>query len=82
METYEAAVTLPMPHVMAATARLRGALRRQILNEGGLVVADWPTLRVAPPVEKFDDDGEVVYIYRATVECHDLSGLLDPPVVA
>jgi hypothetical protein len=81
MQTYEAAVTLPMAHVMAATARLRGDLRRQILAEGGLVLPDWPTLRVTPPVELFDDEGRVVYQYRATVEVHDLSGLLDPTAV-
>jgi hypothetical protein len=78
MQTYEAAVTLPMAHVMAATSRLRGDLRHRILAEGGLVLPDWPTLRVFPPVEQFDDDGRVVYEYRATVEVHDLSGLLDP----
>jgi hypothetical protein len=81
MQTYEAAVTLPMAHVMAATSRLRGDLRHRILDEGGLVLPDWPTLRVFPPVERFDDDGRVVYEYRATVEVHDLSGLLDPNAV-
>jgi hypothetical protein len=70
-----------MAHVMAATVRLRGVLRHRILAEGALVLPDWTTLRVAPPVEKFDEDGDVVYEYRATVECHDLSGLLDSPVV-
>lgn len=78
MQTYEAAVTLPMAHVMAATARLRGDLRHQILSEGALVLPDWATLRVLPPVELFDDDGRVVYQYRATVECQDLAALLDP----
>ena len=83
MQTYEAAVILPMAHVMAATSRLRGDLRHRILDEGGLVLPDWPTLRVFPPEERFDDDGRVVYEYRATVEVHDLSGLLaDPTVVA
>jgi hypothetical protein len=78
MEIYEAAVTLPMAHVMAATARLRGDLRHRILAEGTLVLPDWPTLRVFPPTDLFDDDGRVVYEYRATVECHDLGELLDP----
>src|SRR3954447_2758548 len=41
MQTYEAAVTLPMAHVMAATARLRGDLRHRILAEGTLVLPDW-----------------------------------------
>ena len=81
MQTYDAAVTLPMAHVMAATARLRGVLRHRILAEGGLVIPDWPTLRVSPPQERFDDDGRVVYEYRATVEVHDLSVLLDPTAV-
>lgn len=78
MQTYEAAVTLPMAHVMAATAQLRGALRRRILAEGALVLPDWNTLRVTPAIELFDDEGQVVYRYRATVECHDLDELLDP----
>jgi hypothetical protein len=81
MQTYEAAVTLPMAHVMAATARLRGDLRRRILAEGGLALPDWAPLRVTPPAEIFDDEGRVVYQYRATVEVHDLSGLLDPTAV-
>lgn len=79
MQIYEAAVTLPMAHVMAATARLRGDLRRRIVADGGLVLPDWTTLRVAPPVEMFDADGAVVYEYRATVECDDLAELLQPP---
>lgn len=78
MQTYEAAVTLPMAHVMAATATLRGDLRRRILADGALVLPDWPTLRVHPPVEMFDDEGRVVYRYRATVECHAFDELLDP----
>lgn len=82
MQTYEAAVTLPMAHVMAATARLRGDLRHRILTEGSLVLPDWASLRVFPPVELFDDEGRVVYRYRATVEVHDFDDLLDPaPIV-
>ena len=80
MQTYEAAVTLPMAHVMAARARLRGELRHRILAEGAPVLPDWTSLRVAPPVEQFDHDGQVVYEYRASLEVHDLIGLLDPTV--
>jgi hypothetical protein len=78
MQIYEAAVTLRMAHVMAATARLRGDLRRQILDEGALVLPDWATMRVFPPVEFFDENGRVVYEYRATVECHSFGELLHP----
>jgi hypothetical protein len=77
MHTYEAAVTLPMAHIMAATGRLRGELRHRILAEGAIVLPDWTSLRVAPPVEAFDDECQVVYEYRATVEVHHLSGLVD-----
>jgi hypothetical protein len=73
MEIYEAATTLSMAHVMAATARLRRDLRQQVLAEETVVLADWDTLRVAAPVEKFDDNGCVVYEYRATVECLTLA---------
>jgi hypothetical protein len=76
METYEATVTLPMAHVMAATAALRGDLRRQILGEETLVLADWTTLQVIAPVEEFNADGGVVYRYRATVQCHSWSDFL------
>ena len=78
MQTYEAAVTLPMAHVMAATARLRGDLRRQLLADDELAFPDWTTLRVSPPVELFDNEGNVVYQYRAIVECHDFGELLRP----
>jgi hypothetical protein len=77
METYEAAVALPMPHVMAATATLRGDLRRQILAEETLVIPDWSTFQVTSPVERFDDEGRVVFGYRATVECSCWSELLN-----
>jgi hypothetical protein len=76
METFEATVALPMAHVMAATAALRGDLRRQILDEETLVLADWTTLQVTAPVEDFGPDGEVVYRYRATVRCHSWSDFL------
>ena len=69
METFEATVALPMAHVMAATAALRGDLRRQILGEETLVLADWTTLQVTGPVEEFDDGGRVVHRYRATEQC-------------
>jgi hypothetical protein len=78
MEIFEAQTTLPMAHVMAATARLRRDLRHQLLAEETVVLADWDTLRVASPVEKFDDDGHVVYEYRATVECLTLTECLRP----
>ena len=76
METYEAAVTLSMAHVMAATAALRGDLRRQILGEETLVLADWATFQVTGPDEEFDADGGVVYRYRGTVQCHSWSDFL------
>jgi hypothetical protein len=76
METYEATVTLPMAHVMAATAELRGDLRRQLLGEETLVLADWTTLRVTSPVEEFDDEGRVVYRYRGSVQCSSWSEFL------
>jgi hypothetical protein len=61
---------------MAATAALRGDLRRQILDEETLVLADWATLQVISPVEEFNDEGRVVYRYRATVQCHSWSDFL------
>ena len=76
METFEATVALPMAHVMAATAALRGDLRRQILDEGTLGLADWSTLQVTPSVEEFSADGGVVYRYRASVQCHSWSDFL------
>lgn len=76
MEMYEATVTLPMAHVMAATAGLRGDLRRQIIGEETLVLADWTTFQVTAPVEEFDAEGDVVYRYRATVQCHSWSDFL------
>jgi len=76
METYEATVALPMAHVMAATAGLRGDLRRQIIGEETLVLADWTTFQVCGPAEEFDADGGVVYRYRATVQCHSWSDFL------
>jgi hypothetical protein len=76
METYEAAVALPMAHVMAATAALRGDLRRQLVGEETLVLADWTTFRVAAPEEEFDAEGRVVYRYRATVQCHSWNDFL------
>ena len=76
METYEATVALPMAHVMAATAALRGDLRRQILDEETLVLADWTTLQVTAPVEEFNEEGRVVYRYRASVQCHGWSDFL------
>jgi hypothetical protein len=82
MESYEAAVALPMPHIMAATARLRGDLRRQILDEGTLVLPDWTTFQVTAPFERFDGDGRVVYEYRAVVECSTWSELLHSPAAA
>jgi hypothetical protein len=69
-------VALPMAHVMAATARLRGDLRRQVLDENTLVLPDWTTLQVTPAVEKFDDEGCVVFEYHATVQCESWSALL------
>jgi hypothetical protein len=76
MEIYEATVALPMEHVMAATARLRGALRRQILDEGTLVLPDWSTFQVTAPFERFDDEGRVVFTYRGTLECSVWSDVL------
>jgi hypothetical protein len=38
-------------------------------------------LRVFPPVELFDGNGRAVYQYRASIEVHDLSELLDPTAV-
>ena len=76
METYEATVALPMAHVMAATAALRGDLRRQILDEETLVLADWTTLQVTPPVEEFTAEGRVVYRYQGSVQCSSLSDFL------
>jgi hypothetical protein len=76
METYEASVALPMAHLMAATAVLRGDLRRQILDEETLVLADWATLTVTSPVEEFNAEGRVVYRYSATVQCHSWSDFL------
>jgi hypothetical protein len=76
MEMYEATVMLPMAHVMAATAGLRGDLRRQILGEETLVLADWTTFQVTGPDEEFGTDGGVVYRYRATVQCHSWSDFL------
>jgi hypothetical protein len=82
MESYEASVALPMAHVMAATARLRGDLRRQILDEDTLVLPDWATFQVTAPFERFDDDGRVVYEYRAVVECASWSELLHSPAAS
>ena len=76
METYEATVALPMAHVMAATAALRGDLRRQILGEETLVLADWATFQVTAPVEEFDAEGRVVFRYRASVQCHSWNDFL------
>jgi hypothetical protein len=79
MESYEASVALPMAHVMAATARLRGDLRRQILDEDTLVLPDWGTFQVTAPREKFDHEGRVVFEYSGTVECHVWSDFLSSP---
>jgi hypothetical protein len=79
MEIYEAAVALPLSHVMAATSRLRGDLRRQILDEDTLVLPDWATFQVTAPMEKFDHEGRVVFEYRGTVECHVWSDVLHSP---
>lgn len=76
METYGATVVMPMPHIMAATAALRGDLRRQILAEDTLVLADWHTFQVNAPVETFDADGVIVYRYSATVQCHSWGDFL------
>src|SRR3954452_15553142 len=50
-------------------------------RQGHARAARLATLRVFPPVELFDGNGRAVYQYRANIEVHDLSELLDRTAV-
>jgi hypothetical protein len=73
VSTYAATTALPYPHPERATAGLRGELRRQIVQTGGLEPPRWDTLEVTGPVETIDARGHTWFEYRATVEAIDSS---------
>lgn len=82
VSTYEATTALPYPHVMRASAGLRGALRRQIVDDGLLVMPDWSTFKVTFTNEAFDARGQILFQYRGSVECRSPLGLLVPAAPA
>jgi hypothetical protein len=82
VSTFAAKTALPFAHVMHATARLRGELRRQIVAEDVMASPDWSTLKVSGPFEAFDRQGRIWFEYLASVECQNLVELLQRRVPA
>ena len=72
MYTYRATTELPNAHFDRALAVLRADLLAQVHADDELDVPDWTTLAVTGPDEIFSARGDVVFAYRATVECRSL----------
>lgn len=76
MCVHRAAIALPIELGIAPVSDLRGNLRRQILEDNEDTIPDWSTLRVIGPFERFNNAGQVVFEYEASVHCQSLQAFL------
>jgi len=72
MYTYRATTSLPTAHRERAVSALRADLLRQVVADDAFEVPDWTTLSGCGPDEMFDERGNLVFGYRATVECRSV----------